>query len=119
MTKYRKKPLVVIAYRWFKNGDHPEDFAHDRPGHENGVLRTFTGAQAKKMGWEGAFVRYFRHPEIPGTDICTECGKPMHEHGWLDYPNERAVCPGDWVVTEYDNSFPMKPDVFAEVYEKA
>ena len=25
MPKFRKKPVVVEAHRWFKNGDHPED----------------------------------------------------------------------------------------------
>lgn len=23
--KYRKKPVVIEATQWFKNGDHPED----------------------------------------------------------------------------------------------
>jgi hypothetical protein len=23
--KYRKKPVVIDATQWFKNGDHPED----------------------------------------------------------------------------------------------
>jgi hypothetical protein len=21
----------------------------------------------------------------------------MHEHGWIDLPHDRVVCPGDWV----------------------
>ena len=25
MSKYRKKPVVIEATQWFKNGDHPED----------------------------------------------------------------------------------------------
>ncbi len=33
MAKYRKKPVVVEAVRWFQNGDHPKDdlsmFVHD------------------------------------------------------------------------------------------
>lgn len=27
MAKYRKRPVVVEATRWFKNGDHPQDVA--------------------------------------------------------------------------------------------
>ena len=23
--KYRKKPIVIEAHQWFKNGDHPDD----------------------------------------------------------------------------------------------
>lgn len=29
-TKYRKKPVVVEAAQWFKNGDHPEDKVGER-----------------------------------------------------------------------------------------
>ncbi len=25
MAKYRKKPVIIEATQWFKNGDHPED----------------------------------------------------------------------------------------------
>lgn len=25
MAQYRKKPIVIEATQWFKNGDHPED----------------------------------------------------------------------------------------------
>ncbi len=25
MAKYRKKPVVIEAIQWFKNGDHPQD----------------------------------------------------------------------------------------------
>ena len=25
MAKYRKKPIIIEATQWFKNGDHPED----------------------------------------------------------------------------------------------
>jgi len=39
--QYRKKPVVIEATQWLKNGDHPRD------------------------GWpetEGLVVRYYRHP---------------------------------------------------------
>ena len=25
MPKFRKKPVVIEAHQWFKNGDHPDD----------------------------------------------------------------------------------------------
>ena len=27
MAKFRKKPVVIDATQWFKNGDHPLDYA--------------------------------------------------------------------------------------------
>ena len=39
--KFRRKPVVIEAYQWFKNGDHPED----------------------GTGGEGRLVRYFRDPD--------------------------------------------------------
>jgi len=35
--KYRKKPVVIEATRWFKNGDHPEDDVF-RPFEDTGVI---------------------------------------------------------------------------------
>ena len=31
MGKYRKKPVVIEATQWFKNGDHPEVHCHRYP----------------------------------------------------------------------------------------
>ena len=52
--QFRKKPVVIEATQWGKNGDHPEDYAKDTQGLENGELRTFTGAERKAKDWEGA-----------------------------------------------------------------
>lgn len=32
MSKFRKKPVVIEANQWFKNGDHPQDYANDVMG---------------------------------------------------------------------------------------
>lgn len=32
--KFRKKPVVVEATQWFKNGDHPLDYNNDQDGFE-------------------------------------------------------------------------------------
>lgn len=84
MGKYRKKPVVIEASRWFENGDHPLDYADDHQGFENGELRTFTGAEREAKAWEGSIVRYYRHPDVSGESACDQCGKPHHIHGWID-----------------------------------
>lgn len=117
MTKYRTRPITVDASRWFKNGDHPLDYASDTQGFEDGELRTFTGAERKARDWEGAVVRYFRDPEIGGEETCPDCGIRYHEHGFIDNHYAHAVCPGDWVVTDAVGHHPVKPDIFAATYE--
>lgn len=89
--KYRKKPVVVSATQWFENGDHPND----------DVFRPFedTGKMPSKPR-EGAIVRYYRHPNVPGTDFCAYCKRMFHDHGWIDtLEGGHIVCPGDWIVT--------------------
>lgn len=76
---------------WTKNGDHPLD----------GGLG---------MTSEGSIVRYFRHPEIKGTEGCSYCGLPMHQHGWIDQgPYGNTVCPGSAVsVVPIEGRFLVK-----------
>ncbi|HYF37584.1 MAG TPA: hypothetical protein VD994_19940 [Prosthecobacter sp.] len=121
MTKYRKKPVVIEASQWFKNGDHPQDYASDRDGFADGELVTFTGEHAKANGWEGLVVRYYRHPSVPGESLCEQCGNPHHIHGWIDTLEQgHRVCPGDWIITGVKGErYPCKPDVFAATYELA
>jgi hypothetical protein len=118
MAKYRKKKTVVEASQWFKNGDHPLDYAEDRPFMENGVLTSKSGEFFREKGWEGGVVRYFRHPAVDGQTECVHCGQTMHDHGWIDVPvNGHIVCPGDWIVSEGDAVYPCKPEVFEARYE--
>jgi hypothetical protein len=116
---FKKKPIVITADQWFKNGDHPLDYAEDTQGLENGELRTFTGAERKDNDWEGAIVRYFRHPDIKGTKKCKYCGNIMHVHGWIDtLEGGYVVCPGDWVITGVKGEkYPCKPDIFEATYD--
>ena len=97
--KVRKKPVVVEAYRWFKNGDHPED---DSDGLK-----------------EGKVVRRFRDPNINGDDLCMSCGHKMHDHGWIDTPEGgHRVCPGDWIIRGVEGEYyPCKHSVFVKTYE--
>ena len=98
MSKYRKKPVVIEAHRWWQNGDHPLDGTSE----------------------EGKIIRYFRRPDINGELLCSECGKPFHIHGWVDTLEDgHIVCPGDWVITGIKGEFyPCKPDIFEATYEK-
>lgn len=121
MAFYRKKPVVVQAHQWHKNGDHPQDYEADKIGLEGGELRTFTGAERKANGWEGSVVRYYRRPDVPGESLCEQCGKPHHVHGWIDTLEQgHRVCPGDWIITGIAGErYPCKPDIFAKTYEPA
>ena len=98
--KYRMKPIRVDVHQWLKNGDHPLDYARIYEVFENGAIRSFTGEERKRNNWEGDVVRYYRHPEIDGDQICLRCKNAMHDHGWIDQgPHGIAVCPGSYVVT--------------------
>lgn len=100
MSKFRKKPVVIEATQWHKNGDHPDDGPADT---------------------EGAVVRYYRHPDVPGRsahDVAT-CGRVWHDHGWIDtLEGGHNVCPGDWIITGVAGErYPCKPEIFGATYE--
>ena len=118
-AQYRKKPVVITATQWFKNGDHPNDYATDSQGFENGELRAFTGAECKARGWEGAVVRYFRRPDVDGAHECMYCNSTMHCHGWIDTrEGGHIVCPGDFIITGVAGErYPCKAAIFAATYE--
>ena len=101
--KFKKKPVVIDATQWFKNGDHPLDSAVDEDGCE----------------FEGMIVRYYRHPAMNGQFPCKQCGKKLHDHGWIDtLEGGHIVCPGDWVITGVNGEYyPCKPDIFEKTYE--
>lgn len=107
--KFRKKPVVIEATRWFKNGDHPKDY----------VMREFEDGTGPKEPREGAVVRYYRHPRVPGTDFCAYCNRMFHDHGWIDtLEGGHIVCPGDWVITGVKGEhYPCKPDIFQSTYD--
>lgn len=108
--KYRKKPIVIEAHQWFRNGDHPKDnsetYSCDQ-GHYGGIT-------------EGKIVRYYRHPKVPGTQKCNKCSFTMHEHGWIDtLEGGYTVCPGDYIIQGIKGEFyPCKEDIFKLSYER-
>jgi len=111
--KFRKKPIVIEATQWFKNGDHPKD-----------NIQFFRVGSGEEFKGEGKIVRYFRHPDVTGSSNCRSsipCGHTMHFHGWIDTPEGgHIVCPGDWIITGVKGEFyPCKPDIFEATYEPA
>lgn len=98
MPKFRKKPVVIEASQWLQNGDHPDD----GPAHSEGLV-----------------VRYFRRPDVPGSQECRHCGYFMERHGWIDtLEGGHIVCPKDWVITGVSaERYPCKPDIFEATYE--
>jgi hypothetical protein len=109
--KYRKKPVVIEATQWFKNGDHPQDY-HKKT--------EYTSAYRRCKGWEGDIVRYYRRPECDGYADCKLCGCIMNRHGWIDtLEGGHIVCPGDWIITGIKGEhYPCKPDIFEATYEE-
>lgn len=120
MAKYRKKPVVIDATQWLKNGDHPLDYAAQKQGLENGVMRTWTGDEVKALGWEGQIVRYYRRPSGDGNEFCQYCKNVMHIHGWIDtLEGGHIVCPGDWIITGVaGEKYPCKDSIFKATYEE-
>ncbi len=101
MAKFRKKPVVIEAEQWFRNGDHSEDGPSNK---------------------EGQIVRRYRNPNRSGEDICDHhrCIFPMSLHGWIDtLEGGHVVCPGDWIITGIKGEkYPCKPDIFEATYEE-
>jgi hypothetical protein len=108
--KFKKKPVVIEAAQWFKNGDHPLDYRNDADGQKR-----------RNLDWEGNMVRRYRDPFGFGTTTCKHCGNIMHNHGWIDtLEGGHVVCPGDWIITGVKGEhYPCKPDIFEMTYEPA
>ena len=66
-------------------------------------------------------VRRFRSPapEVMGLKVCENCGRIMHEHGWIDtLEGGHIVCPGDWIITGVAGErYPCKPVIFQQTYD--
>lgn len=119
MGTYRKI-ATIEAHQWFKNGDHPLDYT--KTIHEPFADREpVTPEHRKAENWEGDVVRYYRHPQIDGEALCSECGVRAHDHGWIDTrEGGHRVCPGDWIAQGAEGEFwPIKPSVFAKTYVPA
>lgn len=113
MTKFRKRPVVIEATRWFENGDHPDD----RVGET--LTDSMSGSDYLGQRQEGAVVRYFHHPAYSGAVVHKPCGNTWNEHGWVDtLEGGHIVCPGDWIITGVAGErYPCKDSIFHQTYE--
>lgn len=107
--KYRKKPIIIEATQWFKNGDHPKD-----------DCKIIKIEGEEEFLSEGKIVRYYRTPACDGQFECPNCKNIMHIHGWIDtLEGAHLVCPGDWIITGIEGEYyPCKPNIFEATYEK-
>jgi hypothetical protein len=91
--KYRKKPVVIEATQWFKDGDHPY----------------------VRMCWFDAWGKVRWAPgDSESINIFGCIRKPAIAtlEGW------HAVTPGDWIITGVKGEhYPCKPDIFEMTYE--
>jgi hypothetical protein len=94
MAKYRKKPVVIEATQWFKDGDHPkvEMCWFDR----DGALRWAVGDSPAINVWN-----------------CTKRPAIKTLEGWHE------VTEGDYIITGVvGETYPCKPDIFEMTYEE-
>lgn len=89
--KFRKKPIIIEATQWFKDGDHPKV------------------ELATPMG------------DTIRCSFCGELFyNPHMTHGWIQtLEGGHIVCPKDWIITGVAGEhYPCKPDIFEVTYEK-
>jgi hypothetical protein len=96
VPRYKKKPPVVEATQWFRNGDHPADQSKpiERPNEPPSLS-------------EGAVVKFFNMFHIPGDRYCSTCGSQMNKHGIIVNLNgeDELVHPGDYILTHAKGYF--------------
>ncbi len=91
--KFRKKPVVIEATQWFKNGDHPQ--VEDCFFNSDGRVRWAPGFPKEINVYE-----CYKKPAIKTLE------------GWHE------VTPGDWIITGVKGEhYPCKPDIFDMTYE--
>ncbi len=98
MANYRKKPVVIEATQWHRQGDNPHVTPHTGDG----------------MRWV----------QLAGRMGCGQCGVHFvtlgrFTHGWIDtLEGGHIVCPDDWIITGVAGErYPCKPDIFDATYE--
>ncbi len=88
MAKFRKKPVVVEASQWFKDGDH-HAVINFEPQWGVGSICEHCGVSTLQHGWLGT-----------------------------RFDGRILFCPGAWIVTDENGEHSVvKPDVFEVTYE--
>ena len=111
-AKYRKKPVVIEATQWWKNGDVEGVGLFRHP-----PVDPATG-EVSASG-DAIFLGALRHCDTPMRFRRMTCTPFMENHGWIDtLEGGHIVCPGDFVITGVQGErYPCKPDIFAATYE--
>lgn len=100
MKQYIQESKVVDAEQWF-------EVTHDRPGGQN--TRPIYHLD----------VRHYRGIENRGEKVCSNCGRPFLDHGWIE-ESSVMVCPGDYVIThEAENKTTESKEFFENSYKQA
>ena len=86
--KFRKKPVVIEATQWFKNGDHSVVRASLHPEFNFNTKCNICKGNIQVHGWIDTLEGGYR------------------------------VCPKDWIITGIKGeNYPCKPDIFDATYE--
>ena len=90
--KFRKKPVVIEATKWFKDGDHP-------------AVTSLPTMKTLEIG----FALGSKSDGIPPNKL-----------GWVEtLEGGHIVTPGDWIITGVKGEhYPCKPDIFEATYER-
>ena len=89
MSLFRKKPVVIEATQWFKDGDHPVVVSVPISNEDVVFMAYESGLNIRSYGW---------CPTLEGGHI---------------------VAPGDWIITGVKGEhYPCKPDIFEATYER-
>ena len=99
----------IEVYQWFKNGDHPGDYAKTLVSVEEGEIKEFTPEQQRELNKPGQVVRKYDpildEHRIKATNPNGSCSKCMHSleiHGILTglrpVTENVVVCPGDYIA---------------------
>jgi hypothetical protein len=93
--KFRKKPVVIEAVQWFKDGDHEK---------------------VRRTGFNEIYM-------LLGTAGCSREAPywTAEAMGVIDtLEGQHVVVPGDWIITGMKGEhYPCKPDIFEMTYETA
>lgn len=63
---------------------------------------------------EDEIVRYYRHPDISGEQLCHICNYKIHDHGFIDNKFGYIVCPGNYVINSDNGYYPISKSKFEE-----
>lgn len=128
--KLIKDDRILEGYQWFKNGDHPLDYQNvlysfdpEFIPHEMDIfldpsmgMKAYGPRYRAEHNWEGDIVKYYRLYQ-DGDVVCDLCGEIEHNHGWIDQgEGGHKVCPGDIIISEDGNYYPVKPQAFMDAF---